>query len=84
MEPGPRRSGQRHGQATIHGAPASASGTPLSPAKSRRRLTDGDEGHREVDIPLVGGKIENFIGKALVDLLIAEQRFTTVWITENA
>ena len=35
-------------------------------------------------IPLVGGKIENFIGSQLVELLIAEQRFTTVWITENA
>ena len=38
----------------------------------------------EVDVPLVGGKIETFIGSQLVDLLIAEQRFTTVWITENA
>ena len=38
----------------------------------------------QVDIPLVGGKIENFIGSQLVDLLIQEQRFTTVWITENA
>ena len=38
----------------------------------------------EVRVPLVGGKIENFIGIQLVDLLIAEQRFTTVWITENA
>ena len=37
----------------------------------------------EVKIPLVGGKIESFIGSQLVDLLIAEQRFTTVWITEN-
>jgi Protein of unknown function (DUF2505) len=37
----------------------------------------------EVRVPLVGGKIENFIGSQLVDLVIAEQRFTTVWITEN-
>jgi hypothetical protein len=37
----------------------------------------------EVRVPLVGGKIENFIGSQLVDLMIAEQRFTTVWITEN-
>jgi Protein of unknown function (DUF2505) len=37
-----------------------------------------------VNVPLVGGKIENFIGGQLVDLLIQEQRFTTVWITENA
>ncbi len=38
----------------------------------------------EVRVPLVGGKIENFIGSQLVDLLIAEQRFTTVWVTENS
>lgn len=37
----------------------------------------------EVRVPLVGGKIENFVGNQLVDLVIAEQRFTTVWITEN-
>jgi hypothetical protein len=37
----------------------------------------------QVNVPLVGGKIENFIGSQLIDLLIAEQRFTTVWITEN-
>jgi hypothetical protein len=38
----------------------------------------------EVRIPLVGGTIENIVGKLLVDLLIAEQRFTTMWIAENA
>jgi len=37
-----------------------------------------------VNIPLVGGKIENFIGNQLVELLIHEQRFTTAWIAENA
>lgn len=37
----------------------------------------------EVRVPLVGGKIENFIGSQLVNLMIAEQKFTTVWITEN-
>ena len=36
----------------------------------------------EVRIPLVGGKVENFIGSQLVDLLIAEQRFTTEWIKD--
>jgi hypothetical protein len=81
----------RDGQATatiklvITGAPATLSGTAvLAPAKS-------DPGSRlefkatvEVRVPLVGGKIENFIGSQLAELLIAEQRFTTVWITENA
>ena len=37
----------------------------------------------EVRIPLVGAKVENFIGNQLVELLIAEQRFTTLWIAEN-
>ena len=30
--------------------------------------------------PLVGGKLENFIGNQLIELLSAEQRFTTRWI----
>jgi hypothetical protein len=38
----------------------------------------------EVRIPLVGGKVENYIGSQLVNLLIAEQRFTSAWIRENA
>ena len=38
----------------------------------------------EVRVPLVGGKLENFIGNQLVDLLIAEQRFTTMWIGQTA
>ena len=37
----------------------------------------------EVDIPLVGGKLESFIGGKLAELVAAEQRFTTLWITEN-
>jgi Protein of unknown function (DUF2505) len=38
----------------------------------------------EVRIPLVGGKVESLIGEQLVDLVIAEQRFTTTWIAENS
>lgn len=79
----------RDGKATatvkgsITGAPATLVGTAvLAPANSGSRLQI--EATVEVNIPLVGGKIENFIGGQLVDLLIAEQRFTTVWITENA
>ncbi len=37
----------------------------------------------EVRIPLVGGKLESFIGNQLVELLIREQRFTTTWIGET-
>ncbi|BBX34528.1 hypothetical protein MMAG44476_28314 [Mycolicibacterium mageritense DSM 44476 = CIP 104973] len=67
---------------TIPGAPVALDGTAT--------LARADSGSRlavrisvEVKVPLVGGKIENFIGSQLVDLLIAEQRFTTVWITEK-
>jgi hypothetical protein len=71
--------------ATITGsildAPASLTGTAvLEPvtetggARLKLRATV------EVRIPLVGGKLENFIGNQLVELLIAEQRFTTTWI----
>jgi hypothetical protein len=78
------------GQATatvngsITGAPATLGGTAvLAPAKSGGGSRLEFYTTVEVRVPLVGGKIENFIGRALVDLLIAEQRFTTVWITEN-
>jgi Protein of unknown function (DUF2505) len=68
---------------SLPGAPASLAGTA--------ELTTTSTGARlefrvsvEVSIPLVGGKIENFIGRQLVDLLTAEQQFTTAWIRENA
>jgi hypothetical protein len=69
---------------TITGAPATLSGTAvLAPAKSGGGSRLEFKATVQVDVPLVGGKIENFIGSQLVDLLIAEQRFTTVWISEN-
>lgn len=37
----------------------------------------------EVRIPLVGRKMENFIGAQLMNLLHNEQQFTTRWIAEN-
>jgi Protein of unknown function (DUF2505) len=80
----------RDGQATatikgsIPGAPATMTGTALlTPATSNDGSRLEFKATVEVGVPLVGGKIENFIGSQLVDLLIAEQRFTTVWITEN-
>jgi hypothetical protein len=83
----PIRDGQASAtvKGTIPGAPATLSGTALlAPAKSGDGSRLDFKVTVEVSIPLVGGKIENFIGSQLVDLLIAEQRFTTVWITENA
>lgn len=80
----PIRDGQSTGDiaGAIPGAPVGLAGTAV--------LAPSDHGSRlavtttvEVNVPLVGGKIENFIGTALVDLLIAEQRFTTVWITDH-
>ena len=78
------------GQATatvkgsITGAPATLTGTAvLTPAKSGGGSRLEFKATVQIDIPLVGGKIENFIGSQLVDLVIAEQRFTTVWIAEN-
>src|SRR5262245_22207348 len=67
----------------IPGAPVTLSGTavlaPGGNGGSRLQFT----ATVEVRIPLVGGKVENFIGSQLVELLIAEQRFTTAWIDLN-
>ena len=70
---------------TIPGAPVTLSGTAvLAPARTGTGSRLDFKATVEVRVPLVGGKIETFVGGLLVDLLIAEQRFTTVWITENA
>lgn len=70
---------------TIDGAPATLSGSAeLVPIQDGQRSRLDFHAEVEVRVPLVGGKIENFIGSQLVDLLIAEQRFTTLWIAENA
>ncbi|MUM19728.1 DUF2505 domain-containing protein [Mycobacterium sp. CBMA271] len=67
---------------SIAGAPVALSGTS--------RLHTTDKGSRldlkisvEVKIPLVGGKIEGFVGGKLMDLLSAEQRFTSGWIASH-
>lgn len=81
----PVRDGQSTGtvKGTIPGAPASLTGTAvLTPAGSGSRLEF--TATVEVRIPLVGGKVENFIGNQLVELLSAEQRFTTEWLRANA
>ncbi|MGV0811420.1 DUF2505 domain-containing protein [Mycolicibacterium boenickei] len=81
----PIRDGRSSGTVTgsIPGAPVSLSGTAtLAPADRGSRLSVHIT--VEVNVPLVGGKIESFIGTQLVNLLIAEQRFTSVWITDHA
>ena len=79
----------RDGRATasvkgsIPGAPATLSGTAvLGPSGSGSRLEF--TATVEVRIPLVGGKVENFVGSQLVGLLTAEQNFTTAWLKANA
>ena len=69
--------------ATVNGsiarAPVSLAGTAaLSGEGERCRLAL--HANVEVLVPLVGRKLENFIGNQLMELLIAEQRFTTAWI----
>ena len=67
---------------SIPGAPVTLTGSAaLTPSELRAHLAF--RATVEVKIPLVGGKVENFIGNQLVDLLIAEQRFTTQWIAQN-
>lgn len=66
----------------VPGAPVALSGSAVlspTPGGSRLKFTATVEVH----IPLVGGKLESFIGGKLAELVAAEQRFTTVWITEN-
>ncbi len=63
-------------------APVTLSGDArLSSVDQRARLTF--RATVEVRIPLVGGKMEKFIGTQLVNLLTTEQQFTTEWIAEN-
>lgn len=67
----------------IPGAPAKVTGSAvLAAAGAGSRLEF--KATVEVHIPLVGGKVENFIGTQMVDLVVAEQQFTTAWIRENA
>lgn len=81
----------RDGQATVSvkgaivGAPASLTGTgTLLPGDSAQASRLEFTTTVEVRIPLLGGKLEGLVGNQLMDLLIAEQRFTTNWITANA
>ncbi|MGB8387065.1 DUF2505 domain-containing protein [Mycobacterium sp.] len=71
-------------EASVEGAPAAVSGTALlSPlAKSGGSLLDGTF-TVQVRVPLIGGKLEKIIGAELGGLLVAEQRFTKEWLTNN-
>jgi hypothetical protein len=75
--------------ATVDGA---ITGAPVSLTGAATLKKKGPGGGARLDfhvavdvrIPLVGGKIERLIGGQLVDLVIAEQRFTTTWLAEKS
>ncbi|MGO9511678.1 MAG: DUF2505 domain-containing protein [Mycobacterium sp.] len=70
---------------SIADAPVNLSGTAvLSPiaGSGGARLTYRVSVH--VRVPIIGGKLEKIIGTQLTDLVIAEQRFTTTWVTKTA
>jgi hypothetical protein len=65
------------------GVPGSGLGTVLlAPAQNGSRMKC--TATVEFKVPLVGGKIESFIGRQLVEQIAVKQRFTTKWITEHA
>jgi hypothetical protein len=77
--------GQVRGEVSIaaRGAPGSGLGAALlAPAQNGSRLKC--TATVEFKVPLVGGKIESFIGRQLVEQIAEIQRFTTKWITEHA
>jgi hypothetical protein len=64
---------------SIAAAPVTLTGSAeLSPERDKARMAF--HATVEVRVPLVGRKLETFIGNQLVDLLTGEQRFTTGWI----
>jgi len=76
--------GQVRGQVSVavRGAPVSALGVALlTPVRSGSRLKHTTT--VEVKVPLVGGKIESYIGGQLAEQIPAIHRFTTAWIAEN-
>jgi hypothetical protein len=80
----PVRDGKASAQVTgkVLAAPAAVSGEAvLAPTEAGCRL--GLTATVHVDIPLVGGKIEGIIGTNLAELVTAEQRFTSMWVTQS-
>jgi hypothetical protein len=66
----------------MRGTPVSALGVALlAPLVSGSRLKYSTT--VTVKVPLVGGKIESFMGSRLAEGIMDIQRFTTTWIAEN-
>ena len=76
--------GRVRGQVSVAapGAPGSGLGAALlAPAQNGSMLKY--TATVEVRVPLVGGKIESYVGGQVVKQIAAIQRFTTVWLAEN-
>lgn len=77
--------GQVHGEISVAvpGAPLSAIGDALlTPVRDGSMLTYTTTVHAKV--PVVGGRIEDFIGVELSQGITAIQHFTDEWISENS
>ena len=65
------------------GAPGSGLGTVLlAPAQNGSRLKC--TATVEFKVPLIGGKIESYVGRQMVEQTPVMLRFTAKWITEHA
>jgi hypothetical protein len=81
----PLGGGRVRGEVSIdtHGVPGSGLGTALlAPAQNGSLLQCNAT--VEFKVPLVGGQIENVMGRLLVQQLSVIQRFTAEWITQHA
>ena len=68
---------------TARGAPGSGLGTVLlAPARNASRLKC--TATVEVKVPFIGGQIESYMGRQMVEETPAMLGFTTKWITEHA
>jgi len=69
----------------IVNAPVNVWGTAeLAPIEASGRARLDVRINVQVRAPIIGGKVEKIIGTRLAELVAAEQRFTTEWITANA
>lgn len=77
--------GRVRGEVSVvpHGAPGSGSGTALLvPTHNGSKLKC--KATVEFKVPLVGGAVENVMGRLLIQNISTMQRFTTEWIKEHA
>lgn len=81
---GPVRDGRAAGtiKGTVPNAPVSVTGTAVLSSTGRGARVDV-HAIVEVRIPLLGGKVEGFIGGQLAEMVRLEEQFTSQWITEH-